>query len=173
MKKIVVIALGVFIFSPFAARASIVTPGTFKTNPSSPLYLHIPSINLTSSVEGVGIDKKGRMDVPSGRTNKVGWYKYGVVPGNIGTAVLDAHNTAAFKKLNQVSVGEEIYVMSSSGEWLKFKVTAAKTYSVKNLKPVTLFAPTNSRQINLITCAGTLLGNGEATHRLIVSAELV
>ena len=138
-----------------------------------PVYIYIPSINLFSKIQGVGVNKKGNMDVPSGKTNNVGWYKHGVTPGETGTAVLDAHNTAAFKKLNALPVGEEIYIYTSSSEWLKFEVTKAKTYPVEKLSPSTLFAQANAPQINLITCAGLLLGNGEASHRLIVSAKLV
>ena len=97
----------------------------------------------------------------------------GVAPGERGTAVLDAHNTAAFKNLSNLKVGEEIYIKNRKGKWLRFRVTKAEIYAAKNLKPTILFAPTSAKQVNLITCAGTLLSNGEATHRLIVSAELV
>jgi sortase A len=174
MKKFAALAMGVFIFSPLAIEAAQITSITLSVAESAdkPLYIHIPSIDLYTTIEGVGIDEKGRMDVPSGKTNKVGWYKYGVVPGNTGTAVLDAHNTAAFKKLKEVPVGEEIYVIMKSGKKLKFSVTKAKTYEVKKTDPSILFASTKSKQLNLITCAGKLLGNGEATHRLIVSAQL-
>lgn len=173
--------------APLFASAAQISSSTIKsaTPPSSkiistsissqvgvPLYLYIPSIKLYSKVDGVGVNKIGNMDVPSGRTTDVGWYKYGVIPGSAGTAVLDAHNTAAFKNLNQVPVGSDIYVYTSSGKWLHFITTKAETYSMKVLTSQMLFEPTSSRQINLITCAGQLLGNGQATHRLIVSAQL-
>jgi sortase A len=172
-KRVLYFFISILALSPFSAKAAVITSASITSAPEKPLYLYIPSIKLLSNIQGVGIDKKGNMDVPSGKTNDVGWYQYGVAPGNTGTAVIDAHNTAAFKKLDDVPVGEEIYIYTSKGRWLEFKVHAAKTYSMKTLKPETLFAKTNSKQINLITCAGTLLGNGEATHRLIVSAQLV
>ena len=158
-------------FSPLYANAAQISSVSIQAA-DKPLYLYIPSISLMANVQDVGIDKKGNMDVPPEKSSNVGWYKYGTLPGNTGTAVFDAHNTAAFKKLKDVPIGEEIYVFTSSGKWLKFKVSKAKTYSMKTLTPSTLFAQTNKKQINLITCAGTLLGNGEATHRLIVSGEL-
>lgn len=166
-------------FNPAGADAATISSGAVSAVSTSstgvPLYLYIPSIKLLSNVQDVGIDAKGNMDVPSGKTNNVGWYKYGVKPGTTGTAVLDAHNTAAFKELNKVPVGAPVYVYMSDGKWLQFKVNKAKTYSMQTLQPSTLFEPTNNRvqKINLITCAGKSLGNGEATHRLIVSAELV
>lgn len=156
---------------PFTTKAMEITSTMLSTS-STPLYLYIPSINLFTNIQGVGVNEKGNMDVPSGKTNDVGWYQYGVTPGNTGTAVLDAHNTAAFQNLNSVPLGSEIYVWTTEGKWLRFTVTKANTYSVNSLSPWTLFEQTQNKQLNLITCAGTLLGNGEATHRLIVSAEL-
>lgn len=154
------------------AEAAYITAGTVSTA-DVPAWIYIPSINLFSFVEGMGIDHKGNMDVPSGRTNNVGWYKYGVQPGNIGTAVFDAHNTAAFKNLHAVLPGSDIYILTAQGKLLHFRTTRAETYSMTTLSPYTLFAATTSKQINLITCAGTLLPEGDATHRLIVSAQLV
>jgi sortase (surface protein transpeptidase) len=164
--------------NPGLAGAATITTGSVTsatvTSAARPLYLYIPSIKLFANIDGVGVNAKGNMDVPSSRTSDVGWYKYGTAPGQVGTAVIDAHNTAAFKTLHQVPVGADIYVYNSDGEWLRFVATAANTYSMQNLQSATLFEPTNNsvQKLNLITCAGTLLGNGEATHRLIVSAVL-
>lgn len=175
MKKIIpaVAALGAFIFAPFAAQAAVISSTLSAAATAQPAYLYIPSIKLLSAVQGVGVNAKGNMDVPSGKTNNVGWYQYGTTPGGVGTAVLDAHNTAAFKNLKDVAVGQKLYVQDAKGNWLTFQVTKTEVYSMQTLKPSTLFAQTNNRQLNLITCAGQNLGNGEATHRLIVSAELV
>lgn len=157
-----------------AVTSSTIGAASNKTeSQGEPWWVYIPSIDLSTSVKGVGIDVKGNMDVPSGRTMEVGWYKYGAVPGANGTAVLDAHNTAAFQDLYMVKEGDEIDVYLTNGEVRKFVVGKAHTYSMTSLSPLTLFAPSDGTDLNLITCAGTLLGNGEATHRLIVSAELL
>ncbi|MBX4206464.1 class F sortase [Candidatus Parcubacteria bacterium] len=170
------IASFALIMAPQVAGATTISSAplfSLAAKPAAPLYLYIPSIKLLSNVEGVGVNEKGNMDVPSGKSNSVGWYQYGVVPGGVGTAVIDAHNTAAFKNLKDLAVGQKFYIKDAKGAWLAFKVTKSQVYSMKTLQPSTLFAATNSRQVNLITCAGINLGNGEATHRLIVSAELV
>ncbi len=174
MKKIAMFLGGIFIFAPFALQAALISSPSVSAQAGTPLYLYIPSINLLSPVQGVGVNERGNMDVPDGRTNNVGWYERGVIPGGTGTAVLDAHNTAAFSKLNKVPVGADIYVYTSTGNWLHFVTTQANTYSMNTLSPATLFEPTNRQmqKLNLITCAGQSLGNGEATHRLIVSAKL-
>src|SRR4051812_49291612 len=92
---LIIIFISTFNLSPFtafAATTSTTVTAGYATAADSPAYIYIPSINLFSSVQGVGINKVGNMDVPSGHTANVGWYKYGVLPGNTGTAVLDAHN---------------------------------------------------------------------------------
>ena len=171
----VILLASAFNLSPIAARAELISSVTLSSvvSADSPMYLYIPSINLFSNMQGVGIDKKGNMDVPSGKTNNVGWYEYGTMPGNTGTAVLDAHNTAAFKNLKNVPVGSDIYILTQKGKIMHFVVREAQVYSMKTLKPSTLFAQAGHPQINLITCAGKNLGGGDATHRLIVSAQLV
>lgn len=178
MKKVAPVLTGLFILAQFipslATAQTISSKSVHAAPPGTPLYLYIPSLKLYTSIQGVGTDSKGRMDVPSGRTNNVGWYEYGVTPGSSGTAVLDAHNTAAFKTLNKLPVGADIYVYNSNGRWLKFTVMKEETYLAATTPSSVLFEPANRsvQKLNLITCAGELLGNGEATHRLIVSAQL-
>jgi LPXTG-site transpeptidase (sortase) family protein len=140
----------------------------------SPAWIYAPSIKLSSPIQGVGVTKNGAMDVPSGSGATVGWYEYGVVPGSMGTAVLDAHVFAAFKTLKDVKVGGDIYIYMASGKTYHYVVTKAKTYPITNLSSKTLFTPTSDEALNLITCAGTLTADRSTyTHRLIVSAKLL
>jgi len=140
-----------------------------------PTWIMAPSINLFSPIQNVGVNEKGEMDVPEGNTNNVGWYENGAVPGNYGTAVLDAHVFAAFKNLSQVKAGEYIYIFMSSGRILSFMVKESNFYSISALSPQTLFEPYNTaKKLNLITCAGNFNYRlGTYDHRLIVTAELV
>jgi len=139
-----------------------------------PVRISAPSIGLNSPIQGVGTTSGGAMAVPSGKSNNVGWYKYGVIPGANGTAVLDAHVFAAFKSLSKIKNGGDIYITMASGKQLHFVVTKAQTYAITNLSSSTLFAPTSAQALNLITCAGNLTADHSTyDHRLIVSAKLV
>lgn len=141
---------------------------------SVPKRLHIPSINLNSPIIPLGVNSKGEMDVPSGNTNNVGWYKDGTVPGNVGSAVLDAHVYAAFKNLHELAVGSDIYVTDGGGKTLRFRITEMKTYALADVPLQKLFNRANAVRLNLITCAGTFLPAQDTySHRLIVYAELV
>lgn len=139
-----------------------------------PVHLSIPSVGIDSPIIGVGTNAKGEMDVPDGDTNNVGWYRHGVKPGGVGTAVFDAHVFAAFEHLAKARVGDDIYVRAADGVQLHFRVTRVATYALTKLAPATLFASSKTRDINLITCAGSfdpVLGTYD--HRTIVSATLV
>ncbi len=139
---------------------------------SPPTRVEIPSVGIDSPIAGMGVNKKGEMDVPDGTSNTVGWYKYGTIPGEIGSAVLDAHVYAAFSKLKKVTVGSDIYVTSGT-KTLHFIVTEIETYALKNVSPELLFNRRDSRRLNLITCAGTYIPSlGTYNKRLVVYAEL-
>ncbi len=145
-----------------------------KADPIVPARLSIPAVGINSSVIGVGVNPKGEMDVPDGTTNDVGWYQYGVKPGALGTAVLDAHVFAAFEHLAETKVSDDIYVSGADGTQLHFRVTRVATYALATLSSSTLFAASATRDINLITCAGTFdSALGTYDHRTIVSATLV
>lgn len=144
------------------------------SGPAYPLRLKIPSIKLNAPVERVGINAKGEMDVPDGRSKNVGWYAYGTLPGDMGSAVMDAHVYAAFKKLKNVKVGQEVVVEGENGTVLRFVVREATVYALADVPAQRLFADSSGKYLNLITCAGKYVRSlGTYSHRLIVYAELV
>ncbi len=114
------------------------------------------------------------MDVPDGDTKNVGWYSSGTVPGNVGSAVIDAHVFAAFAKLKNIKVGSDIYVETDSGQKLHFVVSEIKTYALKDVPTDLLFNRADTARLNLITCAGKLTADHSTyDHRLVVYATLV
>lgn len=144
------------------------------TAASRPVRLIIPSIGLDDPIEGVGVDKNGDMAVPSGKTSNVGWYDKGTIPGQIGSAVIDAHVFAAFAQLKQLPIGADIYVQTESGATLHFVAEEADTYPLAEVPVRRLFTGNDAARLNLITCAGRLIDNNTTyDHRLIVYAVLV
>jgi len=143
------------------------------TQPGRPVRVVIPAINLDSRILSVGQEKNGEMSVPSGKSSDVGWYKYGTTPGNMGSAVLDAHVFAAFANLNKLKAGDNIFVVTDKGEKLRFVVGEAKTYKLGSLSSKTLFSQNDAKRLNLITCAGSLTKDKSTyTHRHVVFAVL-
>ena len=156
------------------ARAATVATTTTTQAPDYPSQLSIPSVSINAPIVQVGINAMGEMDVPDGRTKNVGWYKYGTVPGDIGSAVIDAHVYAAFNKLRYLKVGGDIYVTTDAGKTLHFKVTDSRVYTLNEVPLQQLFNQNDGRHLNLITCAGKFSSAlNTYDHRLIVYATLV
>src|SRR5258708_5233068 len=144
-----------------------------EANPH-PAELLIPSINLTSPVQPLGVNSRGEMDVPDGSTSNVGWYEYGTVPGNTGSAVFDAHIFAAFKNLHNLKVGDDVYVITHGGTELHFVVEDAETYALADVPLQKLFNQSDAARLNLITCAGQLTADRSTfDHRLVVYTKLI
>jgi LPXTG-site transpeptidase (sortase) family protein len=138
-----------------------------------PTRVEVLSIGLDAPIVYMGIDDEGNMDVPGSRTNLVGWYKDGTIPGDQGSAVFDAHVVAAFKRLHNVHPGDDIYVTTSAGTRLHFKIESTHTYPVGDLSSDLLFNQHDAKRLNLITCAGVNLGGGNYTKRFVAFAVLV
>jgi LPXTG-site transpeptidase (sortase) family protein len=139
-----------------------------------PFRLTIPGIKLDSAISPMGLNDKGELDVPDGSTKDVGWYAGGTVPGQNGSAVLDAHVFAAFGKLKNLKPGANIYVTAKNGTKLHFQVYAAKTYKNADVPLNVLFNKADGKYLNLITCAGKLTADHSTyDHRLVVYAKLI
>lgn len=146
---------------------------TKKISSITPYELSIPSIKLDTSVIPVGLNAKGEMDVPSGKTNNVGWYKGGAKPGAVGSAVLDAHVFAAFKNLDDVKVGDSVYVTDVHGNELHYIIEKTETLPLAQISTQKLFNRSDTARLNLITCAGKYRATmGTYDHRFIAYAVL-
>jgi LPXTG-site transpeptidase (sortase) family protein len=157
------------------------TPSTFPQSsdrraekPALPERLVIPAISLNDAVVQVGLTPNGEMAVPSGSTHNVGWYNKGTVPGEVGSAVLDAHVFAAFTNLQFLKPGDDIYVQGVDGKSVHFVVSQTRTYALADVPADILFNRADTARLNLITCAGNLTANHQTyDHRLIIYAVRV
>lgn len=141
---------------------------------SMPARIAIPSVKIDSPVIRVGVNAAGEMDVPDGKTQNVGWYEYGTVPGSVGSAVMDAHVYAAFKRLKSARVGESIYVTDTGGTVREFRITSSKAYPLAQVPMQVIFNDTSGTYLNLITCEGRYLpSKGTYDKRRVVYAQLV
>ena len=140
-----------------------------------PAKLLIPSISVNAKVQHVGITKKGNMATPRNFSD-VGWYKYGTVPGRLGSAVIAGHVDngfalpGVFKHLERVQKGDDVYVEMENGDVLHYIVTGFSTYDY-DADAKTVFGEKDKRYLKLITCTGAWMPQ-HRTHdkRLVVTA---
>lgn len=144
-----------------------------------PARLRIPKLGIDAFVQHVGVNAKGNMAAPSNFVD-VGWYKYGTVPGFIGSTVITGHVDNAlgmpgvFKDLDEMRIGDEFFVESKDGKELRFKVVEIQSYPYTLVPLKVLFSRNDLPRLNLITCSGTWIqGARSYDERLVVYAELV
>lgn len=184
---VVLCALAVFTYT--LARATVFAPddsevpapdgeASFEVTEEQPARLEIPALGIDAHVKAVGVNAAGNMATPGNFTD-VGWYQFGTVPGQIGSAVMDGHvdNGLAlpgvFKRLADLKKGDSIYVVTKEGTRLRFVVEEVVSYPYDAVPLELLFNRRDDRRLNLVTCAGSWLRSDRTyDQRLVVYAKL-
>ncbi len=153
------------------------TPKT-SANYAIPIRLQIPKLQIDSLVKYVGITKEGNMNMPQ-TVSDVGWYKYGALPGNQGTAVIGGHvsglhgQPGVFSNLTKLTKGDIIIATESNGVAINFVVRETRNYP-EDAQPDEVFHSATGSHLNLITCTGNWDSSGRSfTQRLVVFADKV
>ncbi|MDP3962674.1 MAG: class F sortase [bacterium] len=146
---------------------------------SVPARIIIPTARLNTNVISVGITKEGKLDVPKNYV-EAGWYKYGTVPGKIGSAVIDGHVDnggkipGPFKHLRLVKPGDNIYIIMNDGQFLHYSVLSADVYDTDKFPGEEVFHESGKAYLKIITCHGKFIPSiKNYDQRLIVEAVLV
>ena len=147
------------------------------SNADYPVTLSIPKLNIHAAVQQVGVTADGKMAVPTNFTD-VGWYKYGTVPGQTGSAVIAGHVDdglaipAVFIDLDKLQPGDDIYIVTKENHVLHFVMTGSQAYD-RNANTDQIFNEKDGKILRLITCTGDWLPL-QRTHnqRLVVTAVL-
>ena len=188
---IVVASAAVFLLVLFRALGylpqSAITPlvaegGEVRTaiaTSSMPARLRIPSVGIDAKVQRVGVNAAGDMGVPSNFSD-VAWYKDGVAPGQVGSAVIDGHVdnglglAGVFKRLGTLKAGDDIFIRTAGGTDLHFIVFDRETYPYREVPMEKVFAEAQAARLSLITCGGKWVpGSRTYDRRIVVYATLV
>lgn len=146
--------------------------------PAAPAEVAVPSLGITSSLMELGLNADGTVEVPPAeRGMTAGWYTGGVVPGEVGAAVIIGHNDtrfgrAVFHDLKKITKGAEITVTGATGEAARFTVTDTESVGKNAFPTEKVYGPTQDRALRLITCDGDFDAQGHPVNNLIVYATL-
>lgn len=133
--------------------------------PNMPRYFSIPSLGIINArVAEVGLRADGSVDVPH-NAYMIGWYNGSTLPGNKGTALLDAHGgdlgNGIFRTLPRIQIGADINIEMGDGRLFTYKVvdTATRPLDGENnadsYMPTALASPQpGAASLTLITCTG-------------------
>jgi LPXTG-site transpeptidase (sortase) family protein len=144
---------------------------------AAPMRLRIPALEVNTKVFPVGLDKNRAIEIPED-IRYVGWYELGVPPGvDRGSAVLVAHRDGrvqgrgVFYFLGTLDVGDKVYVKTSAGEELPYKVVSRESILKKRLPYEELFAVDGKPRLTLISCGGYYdPNNGGYQDNVVVTA---
>jgi len=126
-------------------------------NHGLPNLLEIPKIKVNAPIIYLGLGADGNMAAPSD-VKHAGWYKYGPLPGNKGSAIIVGHlngpkgQVGIFSSLSKLLPGDTISVVDDKHQAISFVVRSVKTYN-QNDRPKDLFS-SDGYHLNLVTCTG-------------------
>jgi len=157
------------------STAALASTSTKKSR-DIPVRLQIPALNIDANVQQVGLTFKGNMGIPSNFTD-VAWYRYGAVPGDVGSAVIDGHVdnglslAGVFKHLVDLKAGDDVYVAMASGDRVHFKVRDSEYYDYTSAPTALIFNENDASLLRLITCNGDWVSQDKTyDKRLVVTA---
>lgn len=118
--------------------------------------LRIPSIALDTGVATLHV-KNNQLEAPE------------TIAGSLASAqnkiLLIGHSSTVFKDLDQIKIGDDI-----DYDYTKYQVTSIQTLAKSQIHMDQIMRRESQETLVLMTCAGEDLGNGDATHRLVVTA---
>ena len=144
---------------------------------SKPVHIRAESIDLDADIIELGLTENQEIEVPK-KYDIVGWYKYGVMPGEIGSAVIAGHVNdgfalpGVFVNLKDLKNGDDIYVTTNNNTRLHFVMTSRKIYNY-DAPTEEIFEDNSGKLLKLITCTGNWLTElGTHEQRIVVTAVL-
>lgn len=121
--------------------------------------IEIPAINLTSDVTEIEL-KENKLETPD------------LIVGSFASATnktfLVGHSSTVFQRLKEINLGDEIKYNDK-----KYVVKNTTVLAKAEISMRELLKSSEVDTLVIMTCSGEDLGNGDATHRLIVTAEII
>ena len=118
--------------------------------------LNIPSIGLVSDVTNLTLENH-KLNTPD---TIVGSYTR-----HLGKTLLIGHSTTVFKNLENISIGDIINYNDQN-----YRVINIEKIAKSNIDMDKILSREKENTLIIMTCAGTILDNGDASHRFIVTA---
>ena len=120
--------------------------------------LEIPSISLVADVTRINLDN-GKLNTPD---TIVGSFSK-----NNNKTLLIGHSSTIFHNLNKVRLRDRL-----NFDNMMYRITNIDMITKEKIKMKDLLKSESTNQIVIMTCAGKRIGDSDATHRLILTAEV-
>jgi LPXTG-site transpeptidase (sortase) family protein len=142
-----------------------------------PVELRIPAIDVRVSVDRVGLDTRGQVEVPED-VARAGWYRFSAKPASgKGSTVLVGHvdgvnqGAGAFYNLRKLAPGDTITVTRADERRVTYRVVARERFAKDRVPLRELFSRSGPERLTLITCGGPFdPASLEYTDNIVVTA---
>lgn len=144
---------------------------------SHPRRIVIPSLDVSSSLEVLGLNPDQTMQVPQDPA-KGGWFRHGAQPGERGPTVIAGHVTwnqdpVVFFDLARIDPGARVEVERADGRTIEYVVTRVQQIAKDEFPTQAVYGDTDSPELRLITCGGAYDDDrGRYLDNVIVYGEI-
>ena len=140
------------------ANATCVYDACGKPAPTGAVtLLRIPSIGIEVPLDLLTVDANGRLTPPRSY-DRPGWVSDGVIPGDVGPAVIVGHTDsergpAVFFLLHTLRSGDAVEVKRGE-QWMTFRVTSIEQYPKGRFPADRVYMPTPAPELRLVADGG-------------------
>jgi hypothetical protein len=145
----------------------------------APVGLAVPALGVEAAVDPVGVRDDGQMTLPED-VDRLGWYRFGPVPGAAGSAVVAGHvddleqGLGVLAPLREASAGDEVLVTDAAGGTTRWRVVSRELIEKQALPLDRLFGRDGPPRLVLVTCGGPFLPEyGSYRDNVVVVAEQI
>ena len=135
----------------------------------------IPRMELSGSLDVLGVADDGELLAPDDPA-RAGWYAGGVVPGDVGPAIVGGHvdsrrGPGVFFALRSLRPNDVVEITRSDGRVARFSVTSVAQVAKEQFPTAAVYGPTPRPELRLITCGGRFdRGARSYTDNVVVEA---
>lgn len=156
-------------------------PPPLTLPPSPPQRLRIPAIGVDSTLQALGLNPDGTLQVPAPgpHYDEAAWFDGSPTPGELGPSVVEGHIDSAkngpsvFFRLGAVRPGQQVAITRADGSTAVFTIRAVRRYPKDNFPTETVYGDTDHAALRLITCGGTFdRATGNYRDNTVVFADL-
>lgn len=144
---------------------------------SRPVHLTVTSIGVSTGLQPLRLGSDGSLQAPT-KWEIAGWYADGIVPGEVGPAVIAGHidstrGPAVFYRLRELAAGATISVTNQDGKVLSFVVDDVRDYPKDRFPTKVVYGPTPTPELRLISCTGEFDHSSHSyLDNIVVAAHL-
>jgi Sortase domain len=123
-----------------------------------PVAIEIPELNVDGPLGELSQADNGELLAPDD-PGLAGWYAGGVVPGDVGPALIGGHvdsrrGPGVFFALRSLDPGAVVKVAMSDGRVVRFAVTRVREVPKAQFPTASVYAATPRPELRLVTCGG-------------------